>query len=87
MPQYEAARKDTSPAETLIPVTALTKEMAEESARSHLTEIFNWPVGVVSQATLVAEQNEQSGAWHIIWVDGVTGEILYADQVSPTGDS
>lgn len=66
MPQYEAARKDASPTGTLIPVTPLTKELAEESARSHLTEIFNWPVGIVSQATLVSELDEQSGAWHIV---------------------
>ena len=36
---------------------------------------------------LYTDPTSESPWQYIIWVDGVTGEILYADQVSPTGDS
>ena len=62
-PQYYAAQ----PAVELVVVgdITLTKEMAEESCRGYLTEVFNWPVSIVNKAQLVSEQDAQSGAWHV----------------------
>lgn len=72
-PQYQAAHSQLEPAD---PQTAeadsgaytLTKEMAEQSLRSHMTEVFNWPHSVAVSAILASEQDTQSGAWHVTTV-------------------
>ena len=62
-PQFFAAQSSEEP--VVVGEITLTKEMAEESFRGHLTEVFNWPASVVNSAQLVSEQDAQSGAWHV----------------------
>lgn len=62
-PQYYAAQPTVEP--VVVGDITLTKEMAEESFRGHLTEVFNWPVSIVNKAQLVSEQDAKSGAWHV----------------------
>lgn len=62
-PQYFAALPTEEP--VVVGDTTLTKEMAEESFRGHLTEVFNWPSSIVNKAQIVSEQDTQSGAWHV----------------------
>lgn len=47
---------------------ALTREMAEESMRSHMTEVFGWPYTVAKSAVLASGQDAESGAWHVATV-------------------
>ena len=76
----------------------LTKEMAEESFRDHLTEVFNWPASVVNSAQLVSEQDAQSGAWHVTAIIDATAlenalgtmidDATFEDEmISKTGNS
>ncbi len=66
MPQLEAAKSDaSSSSEAESSAAVLTRERAETSARSQMTEVFGWPEEAANQAVLVSEQDEQSGAWHI----------------------
>lgn len=62
-PQYYAAQPTVEP--VVVGDITLTKEMAEESCRGFLTEVFNWPVSIVNKSQLVSEQDAQSGAWHV----------------------
>lgn len=62
-PQYYAAQPTVEP--VAVGDITLTKEMAEESCRGYLTEVFNWPVSIVNKAQLVSEQDAKSGAWHV----------------------
>lgn len=62
-PQYFSAQPTVEP--VVVDDTTLTKEMAEESFRGHLTEVFNWPSSIVNKAQLVSEQDAQSGSWHV----------------------
>ncbi len=66
IPQLEAAKSaDASSAEAEPSQAVLTREMAETSAREQMTEVFGWPEKAANQASLVSEQDAQSGAWHI----------------------
>lgn len=62
-PQFFAAQSTEAP--VVVGDITLTKEMAEESFRGHLTEVFNWPVSIVNKAQLVSEQDAKNGAWHV----------------------
>ncbi|MBR4068538.1 MAG: hypothetical protein IKK08_07950 [Clostridia bacterium] len=62
-PQFFAAQSTEAP--VVVGDITLTKEMAEESFRDHLTEVFNWPASIVNKAQLVSKQDVQSGAWHV----------------------
>lgn len=95
-PQFFAAHSSEEP--VVVGDITLTKEMAEESFRGHLTEVFNWPASVVNSAQLVSEQDAQSGAWHVTAIIDATAlenalgtmidDATFEDEmISKTGNS
>lgn len=62
-PQMKAALPSAEPAAPAD--VSLTKDMAVQDAVSYMTEVFNWPLSAVNKAQIAAEQDEQSGAWHV----------------------
>lgn len=95
-PQFFAAQSSEEP--VVVGDITLTKEMAEESFRGHLTEVFNWPASVVNSAQLVSEQDAQSGAWHVTAIIDATAlenalgtmidDATFEDEmISKTGNS
>lgn len=80
-PQYQAAHNQL---ETSVPLIAdvvsedyeLTQEMAEQSLRSYMSEVFNWPHSAVESAVLTSNQDARSSAWHVtatVFKEALTG--------------